>query len=130
MGGWGWGGGEDGGQVEGEGGALAELGGGGEGPAHGGGELAADGESESGSAVARALCAAELDVGGADAGEVFGGHAAAGVFDFEDELAGRGAWGAGGGVGGAELDVAFQGELDGVAEEVEGDLAEALGVDE
>ena len=117
----------NGGKGDGESGTLAEGGGGGQGAAHGGGELAADGKSQAGAAVA-GTGVAELDIGGADAGKVFGGDAASGVFDLEGERAGSGAGGES--VAGAEFDVPLVGELDGVSEEVEGNLAEALGVEE
>ena len=96
----------------------------GDGAVHGFDEAADDGQAEAAAAEAACGGGVGLDKGVKEGGELIGGDAEAGVFDVEGESGG-------GEVGGdAETDFARIGELDGVADEIEEDLAEALGVAE
>ena len=84
--------------------------------AHFAGDAAADGEAEAGAFVEG--LAGDLDEGFENGFEMFGGDADAGVGDAEAEDSGR--------ASGGEADGTGLGELDGVAEEIEEDLAEAF----
>ena len=86
----------------------------------------ADGEAKARAAVP-GLFGADLDIGVADMLLVLFGNAAACVLDLKSEEAGLGVLRAL--VGNAQLHIAGRGELDGVADEVEDDLPEALRVE-
>jgi hypothetical protein len=132
----GWGGAREG---EPEAGALALLADDADGTAHEGDEAFGDGEAEAGTAELAPGGAVGLGEGLEEAGLGFGGDADAGIADGEADgedglwLLGGGWVGFGGGSGewgDFEGDFALVGKLDGVAEEVDEDLAEAAGVAE
>ena len=120
----GGGSGDGGGDFEAELGAKAEYAFGADVSAHAIDDLFGDGKAEAGAAEAAGGGRVGLDEGFEDAREGFAGDADAGVGDLDEEgvLAGAAAW------LGAEEDVAGGGEFDGVADEVDEDLAEASGV--
>jgi len=129
----GGGGGDGGADGEGERGAAVGFAGEGNGAAHELDDVLADGEAEAGAAVAAGGGFVDLAEGAEDFLVVFGGDADAGVAHGELEQAlggGRGGGGAGGQRKGAEadLDFAVGGEFDGVVDEVDDDLAEAVDV--
>lgn len=95
-----------------------------DGAVHGFDEAADDGETEAAAAEAAGGGGVGLDEGIKERGELIGGDAEAGIFDVETESSG-------GEVGGdAETNFARVGKLDGVSDEVQENLAEALGVAE
>ncbi|MCZ7635871.1 MAG: hypothetical protein M5U12_07395 [Verrucomicrobia bacterium] len=113
------------GDGEGERGADVEFAGDLELAAHEADELAGDGQAQAGATVLARGRAIGLTERFEDALAVLGGDAGTGVLDFET----KGDFGAGGGGDAdADVDLAAAGELDGVADEVVEDLAEADGV--
>lgn len=117
-------GGEFQGEGDAEGGAAAEFAMDGDGATEGIHEAANDGQAQAATAEAAGGGGIGLDEGVKEAGDFAGFDAEAGVVDGEGDLVFV-ALG-----GDAEVDVAGFGELDGVAEDVEQELAEALGVTE
>ena len=110
------------GQFESETAALARLGGDLQGTPHQGGQALADGQSQAAAAVFAGSGAIGLGKGGEDAGELFRGHADAGILYLDPDQRWLRRCG---NQGRLEGNMALSREFDGIAQQIQQDLLEA-----